>query len=319
MATLPAMGNAAHRPGPTPGLALNVLAFDTATETLALALHAGRRHAPPQPVAVGPGASPANLGEGAGTDFALDLPGGAAASATLLPQARALLASAGLSWCDLDAVAFGRGPGAFTGLRTSAAVAQGLAFGIGCPVLPIDSLLIVAEAARAAAGVPDDEAFDVAVAMDARMDEVYAARWCWQPAAFTATLTGTGTGTWQLLMAPCLTPPEAWALTWQGTPEAPPPVWVTGSAPAVFGARLPLPAGARVLDATAGRAAALLRLARAAAAAGAGVDAAQALPLYVRDKVAQTSAERAAARVAEPAAARVNERGAERVGRRLSP
>jgi tRNA threonylcarbamoyladenosine biosynthesis protein TsaB len=114
-------------------------------------------------------------------------------------------------------------------------------------------------------------------------------------------------------MAPCLTTPEALSAAWAaggdvapGPAALPPapasaPAWIAGSAPGVFGTRLRVPAGARVLDTAAGRAAALLRLACAAADAGAGVDPAQALPLYLRDKVAFTTAERAAARLVSAA------------------
>src|SRR4051795_9258557 len=123
-----------------------LIAFDTATERMTIALRHGDR------VVVHDGE------------------GGARASATLLPAILALLDEAGIAIADLDAIAFGRGPGAFTGLRTACSVAQGLAFGAGKPVLPIDSLLVVAEAARG--GAP---AFRTWAAIDARMDQVYAA------------------------------------------------------------------------------------------------------------------------------------------------
>ena len=79
-------------------------------------------------------------------------PGGAKASTTLIPAILALLAESGLLLAELDAIAFGRGPGSFTGLRTACAVAQGLAYGAsggaGIQVLPIDTLMAMAEEAR---------------------------------------------------------------------------------------------------------------------------------------------------------------------------
>ena len=236
----------------------NLLAFDTSTELLAIA-----------------------LGTPAGRWVHCSA-GGAKASANLLPQVAALCRQAGLALASLDAIAFGRGPGAFTGLRTSCAVAQGLALGLGCPVLPIDSLLIVAEDARVQTGGGDDAAIDIGVAMDARMGEVYAARWCWQR------------GQWHETMAAQLCAPEVLVAAW--APHA--PAWLAGSAWAALGPRLALPTGPRTGLAEHDRAAALLRLAVVAHARGDGVDAALALPLYLRDKVAQTSAERDAIRAA---------------------
>ncbi|HSD70841.1 MAG TPA: tRNA (adenosine(37)-N6)-threonylcarbamoyltransferase complex dimerization subunit type 1 TsaB [Woeseiaceae bacterium] len=86
----------------------------------------------------------------------------------LLPMIRQLLADQGLAATDLDAVVLGNGPGSFIGMRISASVAQGLCFGAGLPLVPISSLAAVA------AEVIDTEAADkVAVAQDARMQEVY--------------------------------------------------------------------------------------------------------------------------------------------------
>jgi tRNA threonylcarbamoyladenosine biosynthesis protein TsaB len=226
----------------------HLLAFDTSTEALAIGL-----------------AGPAG-------DRVFNGAGGAQASATLLPQIQDLLARQGLALADLAAIGYGCGPGAFTGLRTACSVAQGLALGAGRPVLAIDSLMIVAEDARAQAG--PDAAGDVGVAMDARMGELYAARY---------RRTGTG---WAVTMPPRLCDPVALVEAWR----ADPPALLAGSGVALLTPWLPW---ARVVAETRDRAAALLRLTQAGHAAGAGIDAGSALPVYLRDKVAQTSAERA--------------------------
>jgi tRNA threonylcarbamoyladenosine biosynthesis protein TsaB len=217
------------------------------------------------------------LGDGART-WTRDEEGGARASSRLLPLLHELLAQAGLTLHALDAIAFAAGPGAFTGLRTACAAAQGLALGAdNKPVLALDSLAVVAEDARAQGAPVHALGW---VAMDARMDEAYAAAYRWQD------------GRWRGEQAAALWSPEALAARW----AAEPPAWVAGSALGAFGdARLATVGGATLrLPHMQDRAAALLALARQAWDGGEALDAAQAQPRYVRDKVALTSAERAA-------------------------
>jgi tRNA threonylcarbamoyladenosine biosynthesis protein TsaB len=233
-----------------------LLAFDTATEQMSLAVAVADRVV---------------------TDEAA---GGALASATLIPAILALLAQAGVRLADLDAIAFGRGPGAFTGLRTACAVAQGLAYGAGKPVLPIDTLLAVAEDSRNGNDNGDWRVWSV---MDARMNEIYAAQYDYRG------------GRWQGLDAPLLISPEALNERWAKVP----PQAVAGNALAVFGAQLRPGDAARLRPAARPSARAMLPLALAAWRAGGAVDAALALPLYLRDKVALTTVEREAARLAK--------------------
>lgn len=229
-----------------------LLALDSATERLAVALVAGEQQ------------------------WGAEEEGAARASQRILPLAFELLARAGLEPAALDAIAFGRGPGAFTGLRTACAVAQGLALGLGRPLLSIDSLAVVAEDARMQQG---ERVHAPWVAMDARMDEVYAAQYRHTD------------GGWVTLRVPALWTLPALQAAW----HAEPPACVAGSALAAFGSRLPV-GDALCIERTRDRAAALAQLARAAWARGATIDAADALPLYLRDKVALTTAERLAAK-----------------------
>ena len=101
--------------------------------------------------------------------------GGAQASLTLIAAVQDLMQRAGLRYEQLDAMVYGRGPGSFTGLRTACAVVQGLAFGGAVKVLPVDTLLAVAQEARKQALQQGLDASRVLAALDARMGEVYAA------------------------------------------------------------------------------------------------------------------------------------------------
>lgn len=93
-------------------------------------------------------------------------------SQTLLPMVQSVLAQADVRLSQCAAIAFGAGPGAFTGVRTACGVAQGLAFGANLPVVSIVTLLAMAAACRAQTG-----ADDVLAVLDARMGEVYWAQY----------------------------------------------------------------------------------------------------------------------------------------------
>ncbi len=251
--------------------ALHVLAFDSSTEWLSVAL---------------------DLGDGA--VLASTEPGGARASQRLLPLVQELLAEAGLRLRDIGLIGFGAGPGAFTGLRAACAAAQGLAFGLDIPVVPVHTLLAVAASAEGSA----QTASTLLVANDARMGELY---WA---------LTQQGAdGDWRLSAPVQVAPPQAAAAAWvQALGDVPPAgLQLLGHAWAEHGAALAaaLPAAWHaLLDealTVAPKAAAVARLARAAHARGESVAAAQALPIYVRNKVALTTEERERARRVEAA------------------
>ena len=137
---------------------MNLLAFDTGTEVMSVAV--------------------ARTEQGQVRLWQHNATGGAKASTDLIPAVLDLLLQAGLRLDQLDAICFGCGPGSFTGLRTACSVAQGLAFGANVPVLPVDSLLALAEEARFTALNGQSTAVVTAL-LDARMDEVYSARYQW--------------------------------------------------------------------------------------------------------------------------------------------
>ncbi len=214
--------------------------------------------------------------------------GGAQASSTLIPGILDLMAQAGLGFGDLDAIAFGCGPGAFTGLRTACSVAQGLAFGARVPagrpalqVLPVDTLLALAEETRtqhASGGGP----LRVLALLDARMDEIYSSAYQFDGQH------------WQQVHAYRLEHPEHLLAPagWAGSEFV-----LAGNTFAPYGRRLPFAPDLPRLTVLP-TAAAMLRLAAGLLAQGRGVAPELALPTYIRDKVAQTSSERAAAKAA---------------------
>ncbi len=229
---------------------MNLLAFDTSTETMSVAVQ-----------------------RGADAVWQHDGAGGALTSASMIAVIVGLMKQAQLQFAQLDAIAFGRGPGSFTGLRTACSVAQGLAFGAGVHVLPIDTLLALAEQARFEHAATAQR-LQVLALLDARMDEMYAAGYAYHAGQWTQT-------------EDCrLLRPEKLA--------SEPQTLLAGNVFAAYGARMVPCAAQRV--AALPSASALLRLAPALLAGGLALPADQALPLYIRDKVASTSAERLAQR-----------------------
>jgi tRNA threonylcarbamoyladenosine biosynthesis protein TsaB len=176
-----------------------------------------------------------------------------------LPMLERLLAAAGITAAELEALAFGAGPGSFTGLRIACGLAQGLAFANGVPVIGISTLEAIAEESGAAR---------VVACLDARMREVY------------YSALERDAGRWNELVEARCVPPEAVAPTGED--------WVgCGNGFAVYG-NLGM---TRVLPEVHPTAMAVARLAAPRLAAGGGVDAALAAPVYVREKVAFTKAE----------------------------
>ena len=190
-------------------------------------------------------------------------------SQSVLPMVQDLLLEAGIVLADCDAIAFGAGPGSFTGVRTACGVVQGLAFGARKPVLPLVTLEAMAEACRARTG-----ATDVVAVLDARMGDVYWAQYRWN-------------GAWQIVREPALCAPAA------VLPELVPGLVACGNGlaayPDAFAAQA-WAAGAH--PGIVPHARELAQLGVAALAAGRAVPADAAQPIYLRNKVAYTSAER---------------------------
>lgn len=251
---------------------MNLLAFDTGTEVMSIAVCCTR--------------------DGQLQHWQHTASGGAKASTDLIPAILGLMRQAGLRLQELDAICFGSGPGSFTGLRTACSVAQGLAFGAGVPVLAVDSLLAVAEEARHAE-LSTQASGVVTALLDARMDEMYSATFAF------------GAGQWTEVRGSALVQPEQLVRLAAEPTVSHTPWLLAGNVFAVYGARVaaqdPAAATAQRISALP-TASAMLRLAPALLAAGKVVAAEHALPSYIRDKVAKTTAER----MAEKAVAQAN-------------
>jgi tRNA threonylcarbamoyladenosine biosynthesis protein TsaB len=190
-------------------------------------------------------------------------------SQSVLPMVQELLQQAGITLAQCDAVAFGAGPGSFTGVRTACGVAQGLAFGADLPVVPVGTLLAMAQACRELCC-----ASDVLVVMDARMEEVYWAQYRYENG-------------WQAVIEPRLSAASAVAPIGQ--------VLACGNGLAAYSS-----AFAGILGEGGAKpgvmphAAQIAQLARIDFEQGKTVAARDAQPVYLRNKVALTTEERRA-------------------------
>lgn len=229
----------------------SILALDTATETCSVAL-----------------LTPAGL-----TCRAESM--GQRHSERALPMVDEVLREAGITLNDLDYLAFGAGPGSFTGLRIACGLIQGLAWGSGKPVIPVGNLLALA--ARVLAEAPDCDT--VLCAIDARMHEAYCA------------VYRRGAGIIEV-SAPSLAKPDVL------TELASEVDAVAGDALTVFPDAWPDAGKLRRFPSLRADAADIARIAATPALIACAVAAQDAAPLYVRDRVALTTDERRARAVA---------------------
>lgn len=223
---------------------MNLLAFDTSTEYLSLAIMRDD------------------------VLFKYDVLAGQTHSQIILLQIQALLSQATLTLQALDGLAFGAGPGSFTGVRIAAGVAQGLGFGANLPVVGICTLMALAEASGAS---------KVIACLDARMGEVYHAVYV------------RNTTSWQVIIEPGLYKPEA-------VPMIVGDDWVgVGSGWSTYGALLAVAYSGQIQSIQPDLlpvASAVLALAQPVFEAGEAKPAEHAMPIYIRNRVALKTAER---------------------------
>ncbi len=200
--------------------------------------------------------------------IARDIDGASMHSQTILPMVQSLLGEAGIALAECDAIAYGAGPGSFTGVRTACGIAQGLGFGAQLPLVPLVTLLGMAQACREQCG-----ATDVLTIVDARMGEVYWAQYRHDGAH------------WQVVIPPTLS----------SAAEVQPQGEVTACGNGLKAYAEDFHARSFYCEAWQDlmpHAAQLAVLGAAAFARGEHVPAATAEPLYLRNKVALTTRER---------------------------
>ena len=239
---------------------MNLLSLDTSTEFLSLALQAGDKI------------------------FTHHQHAGNASSELILPQIQALLDAANMQLKDLHGIAFGAGPGAFTGVRSACGVAQGLGFGANIPVVGVNTLMAVAQGCF----TQNNGADKVIVCLDARMGEIY-------HAAFEKV-----NNQWQEVSETQLCKPEAAPVLAAGisTINTHEKQWVgAGSGWGVYGdalSKIYQQDLVRTLPNMMPTAEAILQLAKPIFAAGEAKPASEATPIYIRNRVALTTLQREA-------------------------
>ena len=197
-------------------------------------------------------------------------------AALLLPAVDQLMVEAGITASQLDGVVFGRGPGSFTGLRIAASAAQGIAFGADVGVIGVSTLAAIAQGC-----LRKSDANNVLVLLDARLSEVYCCRYCRNDSNLA-----TSQGEEQLLapsdLAPMLNDVA--------------PLSIAGSGVAEYreSIELQLHDQVKVLENVGPEASDLITLAMPDIKTGQWLPPEAALPIYIRDRVALTEAERKA-------------------------
>ncbi|MEZ5535836.1 MAG: tRNA (adenosine(37)-N6)-threonylcarbamoyltransferase complex dimerization subunit type 1 TsaB [Thiolinea sp.] len=237
---------------------MNILALDTSSDACSAAVLCGEN------------------GETCFTEFTVEP---RAHTRLILPMVESVLQQAGLTLQDMDALTFGRGPGAFTGVRIATGVVQGLALAAGKPVIPVSTLAAIAQQAY-----QQQQAEKVLVAVDARMGEVY-----WGQYQLAGTVMQLQGG--ELVLAPADAPLP-------GSAESAGSDWLAAGSGWREYAQVLQPRFADYVSAYQAdwlpAAEYIARLALDGWKRGEAVDAELAQPVYLRNKVAQTIRERAA-------------------------